>query len=393
MCLMLLACGQQKQNPNETPWGEPLDENADSTSGHLTLADIQKGGEMIMLTVSGPDTYYDYHGKGMGAQYLVCEKLAEHLNVTLRVDICRDTTEMLRRLKAGEGDIIAVPLDTSSHSKDFLPCGTSHGNPKAWVVKKESKELADAINAWYKPTMLADVKKQEKQILTEKTVIRHVYPSLLSAEKGTISNYDHIFKKYAGTAGVDWTLLAAQCYQESCFDPRAQSFAGACGLMQIMPSTADHLGLSRSQIYEPEPNVAAAAKLMRELQQSFSDIPGGMERLKFALAAYNAGAGHIRDAISLAKKDGAQWQRWDDIRSYVRGLATPEYYSDPVVKHGYMRGSETAGYVDGIMARWSGYHRSLGMGAINTSSAGAPISSGSIIDAQPHRAAKKNKWR
>lgn len=63
-----------------------------------------------MLTVNGPTTYYDYHNHGMGLQYLLCEKFAQQIGVSLRVEECKDTTEMIQKLQKGEGDIIAVPL-------------------------------------------------------------------------------------------------------------------------------------------------------------------------------------------------------------------------------------------------------------------------------------------
>lgn len=404
VAVMMLAGCQSEKKQEVTPWGTTIETDEDggeyveasqdsvSSDGHYTLRDIQQAGEMIMLTLSGPDTYYDYHGKGMGVHYLMCEKLAEHLGVTLRVDLCKDTTEMLSRLRNGEGDIIAYPLDHKSQV-GFIKCADN------WVVGKNSQELARAVRSWYKPTMLAEAKKQEQYVLTVGAVTRHVYPIMLSAGKGQISVYDHLFRRYAPQAGVDWVMLAAQCYQESCFDPKAHSWAGACGLMQIMPATADHLSLPRGQMYEPEPNIAAAARYFRELQGTFSDVANPAERVKFALAAYNGGYFHIRDAMALARKHGGISQRWDDVKRYVLLLSDARYYRDPVVKHGYMRGSETANYVDMIMQRYAQYRQALHTGAKIVSSVKAknydavnfaPPTSGA---AAAHRASKKNKWR
>jgi len=402
LAVMLAGCKQDAQK-EVTPWGTTIEtgegaeaqeqeegDSADDT--HYTLKDIQQGGEMIMLTLSGPDTYYDYHGKGMGVHYLMCEKLAETLGVTLRVDLCKDTLEMLGRLRNGEGDIIAYPLDRKSQV-GFIKCADN------WVVGKNSRELAEAVRKWYKPTMLAEAKKQENYILTVGAVTRHVYPFMLSAGKGQISVYDHLFRKYAVAAGVDWVFLAAQCYQESCFDPKAHSWAGACGLMQIMPATADHLSLPRGRMYEPEANIAAAARYFRELQGLFSDVRNPAERVKFALAAYNGGHFHIRDAMALTKKYGGIPQRWDDVKRYVLLLSDARYYRDPVVKYGYMRGSETANYVDMITQRHAQYRQALRTGGKVVSSVKAknyskdnymPPASGASA---AHRAAKKNKWR
>ncbi len=149
--------------------------------------------------------------------------------------------------------------------------------------------------------------------------------------------------------------MAAQCYQESTFDPHAHSWAGACGLMQIMPSTADHLGLSRSDLYNPEQNIAAAARYLAELERGFSDIHDRRERQNFVLAAYNGGPHHIRDAMALARRDGRNPSSWDQVSVYVLRLSQPEYYNAPEVKNGYMRGSETVDYVQQIRQRHGGY--------------------------------------
>ena len=178
---------------------------------------------------------------------------------------------------------------------------------------------------------------------------------MLDKRGGIISHYDQYFIAYSRDIRWDWRLLAAQCYQESTFDPKAVSFAGAKGLMQIMPGTADHLGVSRSRLYDPEANISAAAKYIAELQRTFADIGDHFERTNFVLASYNGGAHHIRDAMALAKRDGKNDHRWNEVAPYVLKLAQPQYYNDPIVKYGYMRGSETVDYVSKIRQRYAGY--------------------------------------
>ena len=374
---LLASCADKKPQQELTPWGTPVgevesmdgsdeeesDENAaDGDAGAqaqqrgLSLSDIQDNGELIMLTVNGPTTYYDYHNHGMGLQYLLCEKFAQQIGVSLRVEECKDTTEMIQKLTKGEGDIIAVPLSRKQTKGDLLFCGVTPDSTRTqWAVVGGNKSLADTLNGWFKPKMIAETKKEESWLLSSASVTRHVYSPFLNRSKGVISRYDHLFQRYSGTARMDWRLMAAQCYQESCFDPNAKSWAGACGLMQIMPSTADHLGLPMSAIHDAESNVAAAAKYMAELQGHFSDIGDPTQRVLFALAAYNGGFHHIRDAMNLTRKHGGNPYNWGHVREYVLRLAQPAYYRDPVVKYGFMRGTETADYVDRIRARWSEY--------------------------------------
>ena len=265
--LLLVACGQKKQETVVTPWGEIADTIPDDDN--FDLDDIQRNGELIALTLTGPETYYDYHGRHLGAQYLLCQRFADQLGVSLRMEVCRDTAEMRQRLADGEADLICYPL-----SKEGA----------GWIVGADKDDLKQELEAWYKPKMLEEVKKQESYLLSSRAVKRRVFSPMLDRAGGVISHYDGLFQHYASTIRWDWRLMAAQCYQESTFDPQARSWAGACGLMQIMPATADHLGLARADIYDPEKNIAAAARLLGELEQSFSDIRDRNERIKFVLA-------------------------------------------------------------------------------------------------------------
>ena len=353
LLLFFVSCTETKKQAM-TPWGTSIGEDSIPASSSFGMSDIQNNGELIMLTLSGPESYYDYHGHGMGLQYLLCEKFAEKIGVSLRVEVCKDTTEMVERLKRGEADVIAYQIPKSFRGIRYA--GVSDASHKSqWAVQADNQELADSLDQWFKPGMVAKMKKEENFLLSTRSITRHVYSPMLDRSGGVISHYDHLFRRYAPLARWDWRLLAAQCYQESTFDPKARSWAGACGLMQIMPSTADHLGLPMSAIHDAESNVAAAAKYMAELQGHFSDIGDPTQRVLFALAAYNGGFHHIRDAMNLTRKHGGNPYNWGHVREYVLRLAQPAYYRDPVVKYGFMRGTETADYVDRIRARWSEY--------------------------------------
>ena len=333
--LMLLASCHQRQERVVTPYGSVLD--SVEVTEDFDLPDIQTNGELIMATVSGPETYYDYHGRQLGTQYMICQHFADSLGVRLRIDVCRDSAELRRRLDEGEADLVAWPT------------------PGEIEVGAEKPELAEELALWYHPDRIAAAKKEEQDLLTVKKVRRRIFSPMLDKRGGIISHYDQYFIAYSRDIRWDWRLLAAQCYQESTFDPKAVSFAGAKGLMQIMPGTADHLGVSRSRLYEPEANIAAATKYIAELQRTFADIGDHYERTNFVLASYNGGAHHIRDAMALAKRDGKNNHRWGEVAPYVLKLAQPKYYNDPLVKYGYMRGSETVDYVSKIRQRFAGY--------------------------------------
>ena len=332
---LLLSCTEKKQERIVTPWGEVLD--SVETSEGFDLHEIQHSGQMILATISGPQTYYDYHGKQLGTQYLLVQRLADRLGVGIRVEICRDSLELATKFAENQVDIVAWPT------------------PGNLEVGPDKPLLAEELKGWYKPEMIAEVKKEETALLTTQRVKRHVFSPMLDKKGGIISHYDKLFMQYSQSIRWDWRLMAAQCYQESTFDPKAVSFAGAKGLMQIMPGTADLLGLPRDKLYDPEQNIAAAAKYLGQLEGKLSDIHDRVERTNFVLASYNGGIHHIRDAMALAQRDGKNPHRWRDVSEYVLKLATPKYYNDPIVKHGYMRGSETVDYVAKIRQRHQGY--------------------------------------
>lgn len=355
LMLGMLSCSERRQ-ADTTPWGTTLEQGeGEATHGgkSLPLDDIVANGELIMATLSGPETYYDYHNYGMGLQYLLCEKFAQSLGVSLRVDVCRDTAEMIRKVERGEADVVAFQLPRSCRGLRF--CGASIGSSNTqWAVGKDNSSLAKALNDWFRPEMVAQTRKEENFLLSAGSVERHVYTPMLNRGAGIISRFDAYFQQYAQTARMDWRLLAAQCYQESCFDPRARSWAGARGLMQIMPATAAHLGLPEESVYNPQENIEAGARFLGQLQSLFSDIPQS-QRANFVLASYNGGSRHIRDAMSLTKKYGGNPYNWNEVSQYVLKLTDPKYYQDPVAPHGYMRGNETVEYVRRIQSRYAQY--------------------------------------
>lgn len=376
--LSVVSCAEQ-QRSDVTPWGSALGQDTVPSNSAFALNDIINNGEIIMLTISGPETYYDYHGKGMGLQYLLCEQFAQALGVSLRVELCRDTTELITRIKNGDGDIVAFQLPQTLKGVCFAGA-TQNSGKTGWAVQPDNKELADTLNRWFKPEMIAEITQRERFLLSTRSVTRRVYSPMLNRSQGIISRYDHYFQRYAPIARWDWRLMAAQCYQESTFDPMAQSWAGARGLMQIMPATATHLGLPLGSIHNPEDNIAAAAKYIKELNARFADVPAS-ERVSYVLASYNGGHYHIRDAMALARKNGKDPNRWENVKEFVLKLSSPAYYRDKVVKYGYMRGSETVDYVEKINSRWAQY-RGVARGG-----------SGAFMSPSvPERAKRGNRW-
>ena len=174
-------------------------------------------------------------------------------------------------------------------------------------------------------------------------------------KKGDISPFDKLFRKESKKLGWDWRLLAALVYTESQFDPYAESEVGAYGLMQIIPETADHFNVGN--YFEPDSNVYVGTEYLHYLDRYFSSQPiDSSERLKFVLAAYNAGPGHVLDAIRLANKYGKDATLWDNnVDYYLLHKNEPEYYRDPLSKNGYCNGRQTYKYVRQVLETYNNY--------------------------------------
>lgn len=329
---------------------------------------ILDAGELITATLSGPESYYDDSGTPLGTQYALAQAFASENGLHLQVRVGRTARELVQLVNAGEADIVAYLLPADSVRADSLvPAGPRDSvEETAWHVRKATPALARALNAWFTPEKAREIARKEQLREQDLHKVRRVVrPMFLARGKAEFSIYDAFFKKYAGAAGLDWRLVASVCYAESGYDPNAVSNAGARGLMQLMPDVAKELGVT--DCYDPEQNIRGGTKVLQRLMQQFATIPNPEERTKFALASYNAGAGHIRDAQALARKYGRDPARWADVSTYVLALQKPEYYRDAVVKNGYMVGRETVAFV----GRVASYYRTYG-GSLSVAPEAAP---------------------
>lgn len=331
--LSLAACQQQKEPPASTIFGTTKEVGDDQQV--YDLPSIRDAGVLIGITLSGPDTYYEYRGEGFGLQYRLAKEFASSIGTTLQMEIAPDTAALLERLENQQADFVCMELHP--------------GEP--WLTRSNTPLLREAIAKWWNPSRSKELQKQTKTHVTR----RKSRPAMQDRARGIISPYDDLLIRYSSTVGWDWRLLAAQCYQESAFDPKAQSWAGAQGLMQLMPATAELMGVPKGKVFDPEANIAAGTRYLKHLTGLFRDIKDPSDRIAFVLAAYNGGSHHVRDAMALTAKYGKDEHRWRNVAPYVLRLAEPAFYRDPVVKYGYLRGSETEAYVRLILGRWQDY--------------------------------------
>jgi len=218
-------------------------------------------------------------------------------------------------------------------------------------VRVGNPRLLAAVDAFVK----AVDRSLEFNLAYRRTFESRSDPTIQRAEltgAGSVSPYDPIFQKYAPRYGFDWRLTAAQAYQESHFDPKARSREGAVGLLQILPRTARSLGFNR--LTDPEECTHAGIAYLAQLMSQLEPDLAVHQRVRFALAAYNAGMGHVSDARRLARELGLDPNRWfGSVEKAMLELQKPAYYRH--ARYGYARGSEPVRYVSQIQTRYEQY--------------------------------------
>ena len=242
-------------------------------------------------------------------------------------------------------------LNKTYYSNLDIHLAVSFDQRASWAVRKTSPLLSEAANQWHKDNATSPAYKASTKKYFEQSK-RLPHGPILSLKDGKISHFDHLFKKYASEIGWDWRLIASLAYNESNFDSTAVSWVGARGLMQLMPRTARSMGVPEGKEQNPEESVKAATKYLAQLSRSFSKVTDPDEKTKFVLGAYNAGIGHIFDAMALAEKYGKDKYKWDNnVEAYILLKSNEEYFNDPVCKNGYFRGRETYNFVKDILGR------------------------------------------
>jgi len=280
-----------------------------------------------------------------------------HGAVIVPVPTATETEEMLANVEDGTWDVVVCDsnaLELARNAGGRIRAAFSGGViPFAWSVRADNPMLLAALNDF--------IEREYRGLFYN--VLRSRYfesrASLAFAEddewrsdrSGRISPFDDLVKTEAARHDLDWRLLVAQMYQESRFLTDRVSFAGAAGLMQLLPQTASDLDVT--DIFDPEQSIRGGAAYLRTQLDAFSDLPPETQT-RFALASYNAGRGHVLDARRLAKRLGLSPDRWyGHVERAILLLQRPEYYEQ--ARYGYCRGSECVRYVNEIDRRYRAY--------------------------------------
>ena len=262
--------------------------------------------------------------------------------------IDEDIIEMVskRRYPLAIIDSYTANLNKTYFDNVDVSVDVSFRQRSSWGVAPAQAWLGDSITAWFE----SEGTKRENSELMRRYFEESKAKPFENDEDidiGRISPYDSLFRVYAKSINWDWRLMLAMAYVESRFDTAAVSWAGARGLMQIMPATARGHGVDPDSLFNPVISISTAAKCISSTEKRLSRYASDPDELRrFVIAAYNAGSGHITDAIMLAQKYELIPDVWyENVETALIMKSDERYYNDPVVKNGYCRARETVQYV------------------------------------------------
>ncbi len=231
----------------------------------------------------------------------------------------------------------------------------SQEEPVYWAMRNTSTEMLQVVNTWLlekKKRFIPDL--YTKYFLNSKNQHFRTTSVYSSLGGNRISVYDELIQENAKTLGWDWRLLAAVVYKESAFDTTALSYAGAQGLLQLMPVTLERFGVTNPN--DPVESLRGGVKYLQYLDKFWLErVPETNERIKFILASYNIGQGHVEDAWRLTLKYRKNTQSWQEVATFLNLKSDPKYYRDPVVKSGYAKGHIAVSYVRDVLGLFQSY--------------------------------------
>lgn len=276
-------------------------------------------------------------------------KNKNELNITLTNRF--STEEIVAKVAANEVDCSIVNSNIYAINLKYFPeialaFAISDRKQLAWILDENATDLKADMYKWF------NIYNQSGKLAELQD---HYYGNLLFFDyygtkvfykrlKTRLPKFLKYFKEASQYYGIPWRLLAAISYQESHWDPNARSFTGVRGLMMLTQKTAKLLGVKNRR--DPQQSIVGGTRHIKQMIKFVPKDIEGENRIKFALAAYNLGLGHIYDAQTLAQKLNLDETSWNDLKKVLPLLAYKKYYKD--LKYGYARGSEAIQYVESI---------------------------------------------
>jgi membrane-bound lytic murein transglycosylase F len=289
--------------------------------------------------------------RGTTYEELLKKLKSNGLNIRIKLYDDMPTEELIRMVAEKEIEATVSDSHIALLNRRYYP--DAHiafpiGKPTkiAWAVRKGEKRLLKQINKFF-DTIREDgtfdriYAEYFANVETFDYVdLKRYYRRL----KTRLPKYRDTIQEAAKKYGFDWRLIAAMIYQESHFDPRARSYTGVRGLMQVTLDTAKEVGIESR--LDPEQSILGGVKYLKKSYDKFEGVPEP-DRLLMALASYNVGYRHVQDAQHIVKTQNNDPNSWTALKEALPLLCRRKYYKKS--RSGYCRGREAVRYVDRIM--------------------------------------------
>ena len=331
----------------------PKDWNKMSTANEVENQLIRSSVDLAGKTIHLP--------KGSHEVKLI-EHLSDQIGDTIYVVECdsMNSVDLVQAVASGEIDYTVVEEYVARRASIGLrgldtKLNVSVEQPLCWAVRNHDGDssLVMALNSWIDGFEQRNLSRILAKYVNKGNVFGTAKP-----KAGELSGFDAIIKKTAKSIGWDWRLLASLIYQESRFRMDLESEKGAFGLMQLMPVVMERYEIGYDAT--PEEQLEAGGKLLTYLDECLQNkVADSAERVKFVLAAYNSGLGHVYDAQRLAEKYGKYPDVWDNnVDYFILNKSKKQYYNDTCCRAGYLRGTETYRFVEEVLDRYYQYQAS-----------------------------------
>lgn len=329
--------------------------SAEQSERPKTISEL--GDSEIPITVRVNSSYY----------FKLMELIEEGYNIEIEpISEGVDTEALL--VQVANGNLVATVADdnmfnaANRYMEGLLPGPTiAKSDTIAWAVRSNAPDLEDRMNRYlYKHFRFTEDRERPRRS-TFLNILRRKYfeesqqmaeyynPEWQYQTIGIISPYDEVVRQVAETEGLDWLLLTAMIAQESGFNPHSKSWAGAVGLMQIMPQFVE---TPYEELYDEITNIRVGARIIREHLDHYAYLDS-TNQISFALATYNVGVGHMADARRLVMDRNRNPNEWSEVSDALLRLMQRRYYQD--ARYGFARGIEPVRYVEEILNRYRTY--------------------------------------
>ena len=299
------------------------------------------------VTLAQDSPYWDFMLK-LKDQGLKFELVKANDGVNLEGTMLMVALGMYDLTVVGDHQITAAKLFSMGVESHFI---LSEPQAHRWAVKADRQQLFNSLNDF----ITIQFRGENYNVLHAKYFEQPqsgMYANARLTKITSLSPYDDMTQKYSAEYGFDWRLITALMFQESQFDPKANSYAGAQGLMQMIPATAEFMGVS--DLSNPRKSINGGVRYLNYLRSRFEDSILLQDRIWFTLASYNAGYGRVKRSRELAEIMGLDKDKWfDNVEVAMMGLG--KFYTKKGKQIPYCQCGQTVVYVREIRTRYFNY--------------------------------------